>query len=373
MNARPNAAMSAHLSIVLLAGAMSWGTGGSVMAAPEFTQVDVFVSGRDGYHTFRIPAIVVSKKGTLLAFCEGRKGSRSDHGDIDLVLKRSFDGGRTWTKMQIVHDEGGAQKVTIGNPCPVVDQSTGTIWLLFCRDNDRVFVTKSTDDGASWAKPKEITQDVKPTSWTWYATGPVHGVQLSTGRLLIPCDHRERAKGKTMFSHVFYSDDHGASWKLGGSLGDKTDECAAVEAADGRVYLNMRSYHGKNRRAVAWSKDGGATWSKVKLDETLIEPVCQGSVIRFTDVKRHDKNRVLFSNPASKRRVRMTVRVSYDECKTWSAGKVIHAGPAAYSDLCVQPDKTIGCLYERGENQAYEKITLARFNLEWLTDGKDRI
>ena len=176
-----------------------------------------------------------------------------------------------------------------------------------------------------------------------------------------------------MFSHVFYSDDHGASWKLGGSLSEKTDECTAVEAADGRVYLNARSYHGKNRRAYAWSEDGGETWSDVKLDEALIEPVCQASVIRFTDAKRHGKNRVLFSNPASKQRVRMTVRVSCDECRTWSAGKVIHAGPAAYSDLCVQPDKTICCLYERGERTAYEKITLARFNLAWLTNGADKL
>ena len=373
MSAHPNAGTSMCFGLLLLAGVMSCAATGSAMGAPKFDQIDVFVSGHDGYHTYRIPAIVVTKKGTLLAFCEGRKSEGRDHGDIDLVLKRSFDGGRTWTRMQIVHEEGGTKKVTIGNPCPVVDRSTGTIWLTFCRDNDRVFVTKSTDDGATWAKPVEITKDVKPKSWSWYATGPVHGVQLSGGRLLIPCDHRERAHGNTMFSHVFYSDDHGASWKLGGSLSEKTDECTAAETVDGRVYLNMRSYHGKNRRACAWSDDGGATWSDVKLDETLIEPVCQASVVRFTDAKRHDKNRVLFSNPASKKRTRMTVRISTDECKTWSAGKVVYAGPSAYSDLCVRPDMTICCFYERGEKSAYEKITLARFNLEWLTDGKDRI
>jgi len=343
------------------------------MAEPKFNQIDVFVSGRDGYHTYRIPAIVVTKKGTVLAFCEGRKTSRSDHGDLDLVLKRSFDNGETWEKMQLVHEEGGAAKITIGNPCPVVDRETGTIWVPFCRNNDRVFVTKSTDDGATWAKPIEITKAVKPATWTWYATGPVHGVQLSSGRLLIPCDHRVKAKGRTMFSHVFYSDDHGASWTLGGSLGNHTDECTAVETADERVYLNMRSYHGKNRRAYAWSDDGGATWSEVKLDQTLIEPVCQGSVCRFTDAKRHDKNRVLFSNPASKKRERMTVRISYDECKTWNAGKVLHAGPSAYSDVCVLGDMTIGCFYERGKKTAYERITFARFNLEWLTDGEDRL
>jgi len=374
MSAHPNAGISVCSGLLLLAGVVFCVTGGSAVAEPKFDQIDVFVSGHDGYHTYRIPAIVVTKKRTLLAFCEGRKSDREDHGDIDLVLKRSFDGGRTWTPMQIVHEESGTAKITIGNPAPVVDQSTGTIWLPFCRNNDRVLVTNSTDDGVTWAKPVEITKDVKRRSWGWYATGPVHGIQLTSGRLLIPCDHRNTKRGNKVFSHVIYSDDHGASWKLGGLAGEKRSECTAVETVDGRIYLNMRGHHkGNHLRAHAWSDDGGATWSDVKLDETLIEPVCQASVIRLTDAKRHDKNRVLFSNPACKKRERMTVRISTDECKTWSAGKVVHAGPSAYSDLCVRPDMTICCFYERGERSAYEKITLARFNLEWLTDGKDRI
>ncbi|MBN2311811.1 MAG: exo-alpha-sialidase, partial [Candidatus Hydrogenedentes bacterium] len=171
-------------------------------------QAPLFVAGQDGYHTYRIPAILVSKKGTILAFCEGRKNSGADHGDIDLVLKRSFDNGATWGPMQKVWDDG---ENTIGNPCPVVDQSTGTIWLPFCWNNDRVFVTRSDDDGATWAEPVEITDSVKPDSWGWYATGPVHGIQLASGRLLIPCDHR--VKGVEInTSHVIYSDDHGATW-----------------------------------------------------------------------------------------------------------------------------------------------------------------
>jgi len=339
-------------------------------------QIDVFISGAEGCHTYRIPAVVVSKKGTLLAFCEGRRKSRADHGDIDLVLKRSFDGGKTWGKMQVVWDDGAN---TIGNPCPVVDQLTGTIWLPFTRNNDRVFVTNSTDDAATWARPVEITRHVKRPKWTWYATGPGHGIQLASGRLLIPCDHRDptlpppRGRQDITRSHVVYSDDHGATWKLGGILARRTNECEAVEMADASIYLNMRNNFGKNRRACAWSKDGGETWSDVEFDQTLISPVCQASVVRYTDAKAHDRNRVLFSNPASTRRERMTVRISYDECKTWSAGKVLHLGPAAYSDLSVAPGMTICCLYERGDKHAYEKITLARFGLAWLTDGADSI
>jgi len=339
-------------------------------AARRPRQTDVFVAGKDGYHTYRIPAIVVTAKGTLLAICEGRKHNAADHGDIDLLVKRSLDGGTIWSPQRVVYEDGDN---TIGNPCPVVDRQTGTVWLLFCRNNDRVFVTKSDDDGATWVKPTEITSSVKPTGWTWYATGPGHGIQLKSGRLLIPCDHRTRATGGTMFSHVVYSDDHGITWTLGGSLTENTDECMAVECADGSVYLNMRSYHRKNCRATAWSKDGGQTWSEVKLDETLIEPVCQASIVRVSETPPHGKGLVLFANPASVKRERMTVRVSHDECKTWNAGKLLHDGPAAYSDLCVLPDRTIGCLYECGTKHPYERITFARFTLDWLTDGEPSV
>jgi len=332
-------------------------------------ETDVYTAGAQGIHTYRIPALAVSNGGTLLAFCEARRHSGSDHGHIEMALRRSFDNGETWTDMQIVWEDGDN---TIGNPCPVVDRDTGAIWLPFCRNNDLVFVTKSDDDGATWSEPVEITADVKPTSWSWYATGPAHGIQLRTGRLLIPCDHREKATGDSpMYSHIFYSDDHGATWRLGGTLAADTDECVAVETADGSLYLNMRSYHGQNRRAYAWSRDGGETWSDVQLDPALIEPVCQGSMVRFTDETTHDKNRVLFSNPASTGRERMTVRISYDECRTWTSGKVLHDGPSAYSDLCIASDMSICCLYERGEEHRYERIAFQRFDLEWLTDGAD--
>ena len=149
------------------------------------------------------------------------------------------------------------------------------------------------------------------------------------------------------------------------------NKCAVVELADGRLMLNMRSYRGRNRRAAALSKDGGRTWGHSIDAPTLVELVCQASFIRFTDARRFRKNRLLFSNPASKTRNRLTVRISYDEGKTWPLGKILNAGPAAYSNLAVLADHSIGNLYERGEKNAYETITFARFELEWLTDGKD--
>src|SRR5262249_4129227 len=206
-----------------------------------------------------------------------------------------------------------------------------------------VWVTKSTDDGSTWTKPIEITRDVKKPNWTWYATGPGVGIQTKGGRLIVPCDNYV-AVSKAQQSHVIFSDDHGRTWQLGGAVGPRCNESQVVELADGSLMLNIRSYRGNYRRLVSVSKDGGQTWSKPVEDDTLVEPVCQASIVRY----RGDKGGLLFSNPASKKRERMTVRLSRDEGQTWSVTKVLHDGPTAYSCLAVLPDGTIGCLYERG-------------------------
>ena len=346
--------------------------------ADEPFRVDVFISGTDGYHTYRIPSLIMTKQGTLLATCEGRKTGGSDHGNLDLVLKRSSDGGKTWSKMETIYEEGGDAKITIGNPCPVIDDSMGTIWMPFCRDNKEVLITKSTDDGKTWSKPVDISKDVVKPDWSWVATGPGVGIQLKhgphKGRLVIPCDQGVPIQGRrVMFSHVFYSDDHGNTWKLGGRLDRHTDECQVVELADGTLKMNARNYWGRaggrpdrgNMRAISYSRDGGDTWSDLSFDNTLIEPICQASFLRYPG----SGTQVLFSNPASKTdRTRMTVRFSNDDGETWPASRLLHAGPAAYSCLTVLPDGSIACLYEGGEQHAYDKILFARFSLDWLRE-----
>jgi sialidase-1 len=358
-----------------------WGTLSAVTACsglaaevkPLLEQQNVYVGGVDGYHTYRIPAMVVTTKGTVLAFCEGRKDSLEDTGNIDLLLKRSLDNGHTWSAQQIVYEEGGdRQKITIGNPCPVVDRETGKIWLPFCRNNTRVSVTFSDDDGRSWATPREITNDVKKPDWKWYATGPGNGIQLRhgshRGRLVIPCDHADhwrwpKQKGRPYYSHVFFSDDHGRSWQLGGSCGPMSDECAIVELDDGKLLLNMRNWGNACHRAVATSEDGGLSWSAIRHDAALPEPQCEASLIRLPG----DDGRVLFSNPASTTdRIKMTVRLSKDGGRTWTASRCLHNGPAAYSSLAVAKDGTMLCLYESGRKHRYEHLRLARFNLAWL-------
>ncbi len=345
---------------------------GRMAGAAELAESIPFKAGEEGYHTYRIPALVATKKGTLLAICEGRKNGRGDHGNLDLVQKRSTDGGKTWGKLELIYEEGGDAKVTIGNPCPVVDQSTGVIWLPFNRDNDRVLVTSSSDDGQTWAKPRDITADVKPSDWSWYAMGPGNGIQLQhgkhAGRLVIPCDHwvgtrLNNAQGWDHHgrSHVVYSDDHGQTWKAGGSTDYAMNECAVIELADGTLMLNSRSYRGKACRGISLSKDGGATWEPTTDDPTLVESVCQASLIRHSD------GTVVFSNPAvPKGRSHLTARLSDDGGKTWPSSRLVCEGSAAYSALAELPGGDIGLLYERDN---YKQLVFAHFPLAWVKEG----
>ena len=338
---------------------------------PSLEQMELFLGGKDGYHTYRIPALLVTKQGTVLAFCEGRKNSASDWGDIDLVLKRSTDGGQTWSDMQMIADDGDH---TIGQPCPVLDERTGTIWLPLCCDNQRVFLMKSTDDGRTWSEPAEITNEVMDPTWPWIGTGPGHGIQLTKGRLVIPCwaGRGVGFGGQFQVSFILYSDDGGKTWQRSSALDhDASDECEVVELVDGSLYMNMRSRQEKKQRAYSFSRDGGQTWSTVKFDARLPEPSCQGSIIRFTRTPQFHRNRILLACPASlDARDHLTVRVTYDECGSWPVSKVLYSGPAGYSDLAVTNDGQVFCLFEADN---CKRLVLARFNIEWLTDGKDSL
>jgi sialidase-1 len=288
------------------------------------------------------------------------------------VVRRSTDGGNTWGAMSIVWDDG---ENTCGNPAPVVDRKTGNIILLSTwnlgsdheaqiingtsKDSRRIFLLSSKDDGLSWSKAREITTDVKKPDWTWYATGPCNGIQIRSkkykDRLVIPCDHIE-AGTKKYFSHTIHSDDGGQTWKLGGTTPqDKVNECTVAELPGGKLLLNMRNYTNVRVRQTSTSFDGGETWSTLSGDTTLIEPVCQASMIWYNYKGR--KPFLAFSNPASQTsRTNMTVRLSYDQGKTWAKKLVVHEGPAAYSNLVVLPNGNLACLYEAGKLSAYEGI-----------------
>lgn len=349
--------------------------------ADERVVTELFTGKTGGYHTYRIPSLLVTPKGTLLAFCEGRKTGRADHGDIDLLLRKSTDGGRSWGPVRLVHEVGGSEPVTIGNPCPVVDRNTGAILLTFCRNNREVLVTSSVDDGQTWSAPRSVTSSVKKDGWEWYATGPGVGIQLEhgrrRGRLIIPCDHNEVVDGsRAMHSHVIFSDDHGQTWALGGTVGRHTDECQVVELADGELLINMRNDWGRKggrpeiggKRAIARSRDGGETWTKPVFDDALIEPVCQASLIGVSGERGTGTERwLLFSNPAStKARRSMTIRASKDGGRTWPVGTLVDDGPSAYSCLVVLPDHRIGLVYERGYTS---QIVYSTFSFSEIVEG----
>lgn len=319
-------------------------------------QVDVFSRGAGGYHTYRIPAIERTRFGTLLAFCEGRKNSGSDRGKIDLLLKRSTDGGRTWSPAQVVHSEEG--DITIGNPVPIHDRVRNQTVLVFCRNNDRVFVTKSTDDGVSWETPREITASVKQPGWGWYATGPCHGLLTKAGRLIVPANHGSKA-------HTIYSDDFGHTWQIGGIMGGYGNEVSVAEISGGRILMNSRNRSTLNFRRQVMSSDGSVTWGSAADRRDMIEPTCQGNVRSAT--MENGQELLLFSNPASMRRERLTVRTSDNQGTTWSQGRIIYGGSAAYSDLCYLGDGAVGCLYER---HWYDHITFARFDVNWLRNSQ---
>jgi sialidase-1 len=356
----------------------------SLHAADAPVEQDLFVSGA-GHPVYRIPSLIVTAKGTLIALCEARAG-KSDAGDIDIVQRRSTDGGKTWSDVTVVWDDGAN---TCGNPCPVLDTETGTLHLLltwnqgsvsegkiragFGEDSRRVFYSSSRDDGATWSKPADITAQVKDPAWTWYATGPGAGIQIvhgaHKGRLVIPCDHKlpkADGKGLAYWSHTIYSDDHGATWRRGGdSAGDAVNECEVVELSGGRLLLNMRNYNKSVKaRQICFSDDGGETWHGQKHDVALIEPVCQASIRRHSWPADGRPGAILFSNPAStSARAALTIRASYDDGATWPDAKLLYAGSSAYSCLAPLPDGRAACLYERDD---YKKITLAIFTLDWL-------
>lgn len=339
--------------------------------------------GEGDYHTYRIPSLIKTTQGTLLAFCEARKKSASDAGKIDLVMRRSEDGGKSWSDQQVVWEDGDN---TCGNPCPVVDESTGAIWLLLThnlgQDNEKaikaktaegtrtVWVSHSDDDGKSWTDPIEITSTTKNRELGWYATGPGVGIQIKNGpykgRLVIPCDHSYdvdksmNSAGYEFGSHVIFSDDHGKTWQLGGTIRPKMNECQVIEVGDsGELVIDMRSYRGQGCRAQARSTDGGLTWTDPEDVRQLVSPVCQASIIRLTAPADGERQTLVFSSPGDPgKRINLTLRVSHDEGKDWSQAIPLYAGPTAYSCLEILPDGSVACLAEIGERSPYQTISL---------------
>lgn len=343
----------------------------------------IFASGEDGYKSYRIPALVTTKNGTLLAFCEGRVHGAGDHGDIDIVMKRSTDNGATWSALQVVHN---FQNHCAGNPAPVVDQKSGRVFLVSCTSSVHegalnsgkgrrgITIQHSDDDGKTWTEPRDISKNIYPDNWGWYATGPCSGIQIRegkhAGRLVIPANHGVVKNGRSTYrAHSIYSDDLGKTWQLGASSEPGGNESQIAEAGENLLYQTVRMQsHSKGVRAFRYSKDGGESWSDLKHDKQLPCPRCQGSVIRDYS----QPSRLIFSNPGTKNgRNGMTIRVSEDGGKTWPHAKLVRATSSAYSDLAIMSNKKIAILYEGGHHAyANEGIVFAAYTMQELLRSK---
>ena len=355
----------------------------STPGSPEIT--DLFVCGTEGVNTYRIPALLLAPDNTLLAFCEARKESIADASPTDMILRRSTDGGRTWLPVQTLIK--GTGKEAIMNPCPVIDRSANRI-LLYCIDahkygenRHRQLLLSSDDNGKTWSEPVDLANLTKNHDNS-FVCGPGIGIQLKSGRLVIPgyLGKTDEELEENNYSCAVYSDDHGKSWTQGNLVNELSDESQAIELKDGSLMINMRGNMGTSCRGVATSKDGGLTWLPVWWDHALNECPCQASLIRYSFAEKEQKDRILFANPDNSGekfgildRTRLTVRMSYDEGKSWPVKKLIWAGPSSYSTMVRLPDGSIGLLFEGGEKHRREWIRYVRFSLSWLTDGKDKL
>jgi sialidase-1 len=324
-----------------------------------------YVAGKDGYACYRCPTLAVSTSGTVLAFCEGRVNGHKDEDDMDVVLKRSTDGGRTWGPLQVLVNDG---KNPCKCQCPVVLPS-GRILLVWLwnkwipsekdRTTREVYVMHSDDDGVTWSKPRNITASVYQPNWKWYGIGPCHALvkrsEPHKGRIVVPARHN--AKRVNMVSHIIYSDDNGVTWQVGGSVArPQTTECTVVELSNGDLMLNSRNQNdGENHRVVSISKDGGSTFAETWLESQLVEPRgCQASLLFHSVNPRTGKGNILFSNPANAEfRSDGTLKLSEDDGRTWTKSFRYAKKPApnftGYSDIAVMPDDSVGILYERGD------------------------
>lgn len=365
----------------------------SVLVAdePQLDKTDLFAAGQAGYETFRVPGIVVTRRGSVLAYCEARRNSRSDWADIEILLCRSSNGGKTWSPPQRIAD---SKKDTVNNAVAIIDRDSDRIHFLYCINYAHCYYMFSDDDGLTFSEPTEITKAFEPFrkdyAWNVLATGPGHGIQLRNGRLLVPVwlstatrHHRPSAVS------VIYSDDKGQSWHSGEIVCAHPEplinpsETIAVQLSDDRVLLNIRSENREYRRALSISNDGATGWSPIRFDQTLYEPICMAGIVQLPQPFADNDSTFVFTNPNSEKnpkvhgkndfryRENVTARLSYDDCGSWPVSRVLEPGISGYTDLAIGKDGTIFCVYERGgeKGMAYGKLTVARFNRAWIEAG----
>ncbi len=323
---------------------------------------------------YRIPAIVTAKDGTVVAAIDERVPNLSDlvhSDDINIAVKLSRNHGKTWSKERIIVDFPHGQSAS--DPSMIVNEKTGHIFLFYNfmdrKKEHNVYYLHyvvSKNNGKTWSKPVDITSQISMPGWPkkdfkFITSG--RGCYTSDGKML----HTLVRVGKGVF--IFGSDDDGKNWYVLDTPISPADESKIIELSDGRWMVNARVNGSAKKRYVHISSDKGKTWTS-RPEPQLPDAACNASIIRYSSrAAGDDKDRLIFANANSNSRENLTVRISYDEGETWSDGKVIYPGSSAYSDLTKLANGDIALFFEKDGHKNNEVVV---FDLEWLTDGKDR-
>ena len=349
------------------------------------------------YHDFdgfgvHLPGLIVTTQGTAIAVCQKRHGSMGDGGNqVDILMSRSEDGGSTWQRQEVIFEEAGAYTY-LG---PIFEDCTmGTVFVAFwkmpadilddlgyfseyAKGGGGFYLLKSTDQGRSWSAPLYVSPRPNAEGWVGWPNNCVHGIQLvfgpRKGRLVIPAFlYKEGEPGQVpgVRGGLLYSDDGGQSWNAGAVLPEGSDEVSLVETAAGGTYVSYRKNTlATGKRHFARSIDYGETFSEHGQHEEVPDANLHAGLVRYREGEEVGDDILLFSNPSPAKD--MTIRMSRDEGRSWDISRRVERGLSRYSDLAVTADGTILCLYTNGVVRDREKISVARFNLEWLADASD--
>ena len=349
------------------------------------------------YHDFdgfgvHLPGLIVTTQGTAIAVCQKRHGSMGDGGNqVDILMSRSEEDGATWQRQKVIFEEEGAY--TYLGPI-FEDCTTGAVFVAFwkmpadilddlgyfseyAKGGGGFYLLKSTDQGRSWSEPLYVSPKPNADGWVGWPNNCVHGIQLTfgsrKGRLVIPAFlYKEGELGQVpgVRGGLLYSDDGGQSWSAGAVLPEGSDEVSLVETAAGGIYVSYRkNTFATGKRHFARSVDSGETFSEHGQHEEVPDANLHAGLIHCSGGEGRNEGLLLFSNPSPAKD--MTVRISRDEGRSWGFSRRVEQGLSRYSDLAVTPDGTILCLYTNGVVRDREKISVARFNLEWLADASD--